>query len=459
MRSLARRSAAVAVLVTVFVLVVTTAASAASATVVYSGSKERKQIALTFDDNTNTTRALTVLRALQKNKVPATLFLIGSAVNAFPSINQEIVKGMAAGFFEVGDHSRNHPVLTKLSTHSMAAEIGAGTDAFREATGARTVPLFRPPYGATNSTVAAVAGSEGFRHLVLWDVDPRDWAGGSAQSIADHVVGHAHSGAIVVMHLSGAHTAEAVPLMASRLRAKGYELVTVSEMLKGGRLFLDVDETSEQGAAIARMVDLGFLSGYDGNYFGPGDTILRAQAAKVATLVGGIHTEEVEAVDSPTFVDVPLRRDGAGAPVAYPFDYVQEAAASGLVEGSFGSDGRPVFRPYETITRVQFAQILARMVRELKGYVDSPAAAEFGDVPEYARTDVALVSGLGLMTGTSAVTFGPWAGAKRGHVALAMTRYLDLPVQAPPELPPRVEPSGLQEPQAPPEQPAGSPAD
>ena len=69
-------------------------ASAASASVVYRGSTERKQIALTFDDNTKVDRALATLRALQKHGVPATLFLIGSSVNAYPAINSEIVKGM-----------------------------------------------------------------------------------------------------------------------------------------------------------------------------------------------------------------------------------------------------------------------------------------------------------------------------------------------------------------------------
>ena len=184
--------------------------------------------------------------------------------------------------------------------------------------------------------MAAVGGLEDFRYEVIWDVDPRDWAGGSAQSIADHVVGDAHNGAIVVMHMSGLHTAEAIPLMASRLRAKGYELVSVSEMLKGDRLFLDVDGGAEQGADIAKMVDQGFMSGYDRNYFGPNDTITRAQVAKVATLVGGIHTPDVEGADSPAFADVPVRHDSNGKVIAYPFDFVQEAAAAGLVSGRTG---------------------------------------------------------------------------------------------------------------------------
>ena len=388
---------------------------------------------------------------------------------------------MAAGWFEVGDHSWSHPVLVGLSDGAMAKQIGGGTDAFREATGARTVPLFRPPYGSTNARVAAVAGSEGFRYLVLWDIDPRDWAGGSASAIADHVVSHAHNGAIVVMHLSAPHTAAAIPSIASRLRARGYEFVTISTMLKGDRLFLDVDSGTETGQAIARMVDLGYMSGYDSNYFGPADTITRAQVAKVATLVGGLHTTEVEKAGSPTFADVPLYRDSDGNPLPYPFDYVEEAAAAGLVVGSAGPDGMPLFKPTATITRVQLAQILARMARQLKGYgVAQPAAASaeeqavisvsaaertrsrlaegaissdeavpprseasslpmgaaaaaFIDVPDYAASDVALVVQLGLMSGYSDGRFDPWAGARRAHVALVMSRYLDLPDVWPPD--------------------------
>ncbi len=427
----------------------------ASASVIYRGSSERKQIALTFDDNTIASRALATLRTLQQNEVPATLFLIGSAVNAYPAINQEIVKGMNRGWFEVGDHTWSHPVLTSLSNAAMASQIGGGTDAFRKLTGARTVPLFRPPYGSTNSRVAAVAGNEGFRYLVLWDVDPRDWAGGSAAAIANHVVGHAHNGAIVVMHLSAPNTAAAIPSIVSRLRAQGYEFVTVSTMLKGNRLFLDVDESGESGQAIARMVDEGFMSGYDSNYFGPGDSITRAQVAKVASLVGGLHTSEIDNVGSPTFSDVPLQRDARGEPVSYPFDYVEEAAAAGLVVGATRPDGTQVFRPNEAITRVQLATIVARMVRQLKGYADgtsrSVAAAEgeieetrdlaaawgeirapvFTDVPEYAAADVALVTSLGLMSGYADQTFAPWAGAKRAQVALVMSRYLDLLVASP----------------------------
>ena len=172
------------------------------------------------------------------------------------------------------------------------------------------------------------------------------------------------------------------------------------------------------------------MSGYDGNYFGPYDTITRAQVAKVATLVGGLHTGAIENGGLPSFSDVRLLRDSVGDPLAYPFDYIEEAAAAGLVVGSPGPAGTMVFRPNETISRVQLAQILARMARGLKGYSgEQPVipTPSFADVPVYAAADVALVADLGLMSGYSDGTFRPWAGAQRGHVALAMTRYLDLP--------------------------------
>ena len=436
-RRLRSSAAAVAVAVALFVLWTGTV-WAAPAKVVYSGPSTHKRICLTFDDNTRVDRSLAVLRALQKNQVPATLFLNGWPVASTPSINSEILKGMSRGLFEVGDHSWSHPVIPGLSTAEMARQIGGGTDAFRAVTGARTVPLFRPPYGSTNSQVAAVAGSEGFTHLVLWDIDPRDWQGHSAATIANHVIKNARNGSIVVMHLTGAHTAASIPLIVSDLRAKGFEFVTVSTMLKGDRLFLDVDTGTASGQAVAQMVAQGFMSGYDGNYFGPTDTITRAQVAKVATLVGGLHTDVVERADSPSFADVRPQRGSDGNVLAYPFDYVEEAAAAGLVVGAPRQDGVFVFRPNEPITRVQLAQILARMARQLKGYGSAPGTSvapamtmTFTDVPDYAAADVALVTSLGLMTGFSSKTFSPWAGAQRAHVAVAMSRYLDLPAVPP----------------------------
>ncbi|MCJ7796730.1 MAG: polysaccharide deacetylase family protein, partial [Thermoleophilia bacterium] len=259
------------------------AAWAAPATTVTRGPTDRPRIALTFDDNYQPGRALAVIDVLERYRVPATMFVIGSGITAYPSIT----KAIADGGFEVGDHSQSHAVLTKLSGTSLLKEIGAGTTAFNRATGRRTAPLLRPPYGATNSTVAAAAGEKGFRYVVLWDVDTNDWKG-LAGTIRDHVLSHAHKGAIVLMHLSAPHTAAALPGIISGLRDRGYELVTVSALLKGNRRFLDLAEGSDLGRAVLRMVDAGHMSGYDANYFGPTEPMTRGQLAKVAVLTAGL---------------------------------------------------------------------------------------------------------------------------------------------------------------------------
>lgn len=397
---------------------------AAPAIKVTRGPTDRPRIALTFDDNYQPSRALAVIDVLQRYHVPATMFVIGSGVTAYPSIT----KAIAEGGFEVGDHSQSHAVLTKLSWSALLREVGAGTAAFNRATGRRTVPLMRPPYGSTNGTVAAAAGEKGFLYLVLWDVDTNDWKGLSAATIRDHVLSHTHNGSIVLMHLSAPHTAAALPGIITGLRNRGYELVTVSTLLKGDRRFLDLAETTEVGRAVLRMVDGGYMSGYDANYFGPSDPMTRGQLAKVAVLVAGLHTPEVERADSPTFVDVLPRRDAAGKVIAYPFDYVEEAAAAGILAGRAGESGQ-VFSPGAEITRGQLAQVVARMARELKGYpadygADGPV---FSDVPDYAAADVAFTAKLGLMKGYSGGRFDVWSPGQRGHVAVVMTRFLDLP--------------------------------
>ncbi len=405
-------------------------AGADTAAIVRHGPTDRPKIALTFDDNYNVSRALAVIDVLERYDVDATMFVYGNAVTAYPSI----ARAIAAGGFEVGDHSLSHALLTGLSWTSLLREIGGGTSAYRRVTGHRTVPLFRPPYGATDSAVASAAAANGFLYVVNWDVDTNDWRGYSAATIRDHVLRNAHSGAIVLMHLSAPNTAGALPGIITGLRSRGYQLVTVSDLLKGGRRFLDLAEATAPGQAVLRMVGAGFMSGYDANYFGPADSITRAQLAKVAVLVLGLHTPAVEKADTPTFVDVHPQRDAAGNFLAYPFDYVEEAATAGIFAGRVGESGR-IFDPGRPITRGQLAQVLARMAQEFKGYPEDWGAdgPTYPDVPEYAAPAVAFTAKAGLMIGYSSTRFNTWSPAQRDHAAVVMTRFLDLPMyEAPP---------------------------
>jgi peptidoglycan-N-acetylglucosamine deacetylase len=419
----------IAALALVLFLCVGGPALAAPAVTVYHGPTDKPRIALTLDDNFRPELAVPAIHVLMQYGAKATMFVTGMYTNGQPAINQAMIQALAQGGFEIGDHSATHPDLTSLSWSGLMYEIGAGTAAFRERTGGRTVPLMRPPYGRSNDVVAEAAGEKGFQYVVQWDVDPSDWQGYSAETITSTVLRNAHNGAIVLLHMSATHTFEALPGIIKGLRDRGYELVTVSELLKGDRRFLDVTQATPGSSSVERLVAGGLMSGYDDSYFGPSDPMTRAQFAKVAVLVAGLHTPGVEAAGRPTFEDVPLVRDASGNPLEYPFDFVEEAVAAGLISGVEGTGGARRFDPYGDITRLQMARMVARMARVLKGYpqvLSAAGAPEFSDVPVDALADVRLVAQLGLMDGYSAGRFAPWEKAQRDHVAVVMARFLDL---------------------------------
>ncbi len=131
--------------------------------VVRSGPGGKKLVALTFDDGPSvyTPQVMDVLR---RKKVKATFFMLGDMVSRDPSTARRV---LAAGH-EVANHSSSHPLLPGY------ADISRASRTIRRATGFRPC-LFRPPYGALNSSVVASVRNLGMKS-VLWDVDTSDWS-------------------------------------------------------------------------------------------------------------------------------------------------------------------------------------------------------------------------------------------------------------------------------------------
>jgi peptidoglycan/xylan/chitin deacetylase (PgdA/CDA1 family) len=372
------------------------------------GPTDRPRIALTFDDNYQLPQAFETLRILKREHVPATVFVIGHYENLGPDLTQQLAKDG----LEIGDHTRSHANSPTLSWRALMIEIGNGTRTFSAATGAKTARLFRPPGGFTDEFVARAAAVQGFRYVVLWDIDPQDWKGTPAAAIQARVLSQAHNGAIVLLHLAAPHTAEALPGIISGLRNKGYELVTVTDLLKGERRFVDVDPATADGKTILRMVDSGYVEPVDADYFGPADPVTRAQLARAAVSVAG---------------------PAAGPPSkGGQVDFQALAASAGLLgPPPSGSSGDT------PINRLQLAQVLARMA-ETKGYGrqgDLAATADLADVPAYARTDVAVAVSLGLITPKSKTRLGVFALPERRQLAVILARFQDLPSVGPSTLP------------------------
>jgi peptidoglycan/xylan/chitin deacetylase (PgdA/CDA1 family) len=188
---------------------------------VTNGSRDRRVVALTFDDGPSeyTPEFLQVLR---QKEVHATFFEIGQEMPGREDVMRQI---LAAGN-ELGDHTMNHVEYPGYDQIAGAAARIEDYTHFKPC-------LFRPPGGAVNAGVVATAGSLGMR-TITWDVDPRDWSLPGSGAIYSNVVSHAQPGSIVLMHDGGgprSETLDALPQVIDALRARGYRFATVSELL------------------------------------------------------------------------------------------------------------------------------------------------------------------------------------------------------------------------------------
>jgi peptidoglycan-N-acetylglucosamine deacetylase len=189
---------------------------------------DRPRVALTFDDGPDPTRTPALLDALAELDVKATFFVVGAGVDAHPGVCRRIV----AEGHEIGNHTYHHRYLPLASARGVTEELVATDRAIERATGVTPV-LARPPWGARRpSTVRAFARLA--KRLVLWDVNSFDWRGAPAPEVARRVLERARPGSIVLLHDArdgGEVTIEAVRLIVPALRAKGFELVTVTGAL------------------------------------------------------------------------------------------------------------------------------------------------------------------------------------------------------------------------------------
>jgi peptidoglycan-N-acetylglucosamine deacetylase len=179
-------------------------------------------VALTFDDGPNPITTTKVLDALDEANAPATFFVLGMQVPG----NEVILKRMQLSGHEIGNHSWDHKDFTKLTPEQMRQQV----DSTQAAIVAADVPaptLFRPPYGSVNATVEQIVGMG----VLLWNEDPHDWAAHTPEEVVAAVVGSAKPGAIIDLHDIYNLTANALPQIITDLRARGYKLVTVSELL------------------------------------------------------------------------------------------------------------------------------------------------------------------------------------------------------------------------------------
>lgn len=207
--------------------------------IVYSGDRSSNRVALTLDMGGRVEPALDIMRFLIANNVRATIFMTGAMVdNRNTDAGRQVLALVEANLdlFELGNHSYSHPDFTTLTVGEMSVELFDTQSSIDEYVSLDTRPLFRPPFGAVDSRVAREVGELGFGELIMWDIDTIDWmpesdGGPTTAAIVNKVVSNAQGGSIVLMHLGGYNTYAALPGIVEGLRARGFDLSTVGEVL------------------------------------------------------------------------------------------------------------------------------------------------------------------------------------------------------------------------------------
>lgn len=196
----------------------------------YAESPEEREasvkgyIALTFDDGPSGALTDELLDGLKKADARATFFLCGYRMEQYPeNLERYIQEG-----HEIGVHSTVHTDLTKLSREQVHQDMKITAQKIFTATGVRPV-IMRPPGGAWNETVAQEAADEGMS-ILLWSVDPRDWASHDSSQVLETMAENAGSGDVILMHDMSKSSVSAALALVSRLQKQGYVFVTVSEL-------------------------------------------------------------------------------------------------------------------------------------------------------------------------------------------------------------------------------------
>lgn len=192
------------------------------------GTARQREIALTFDDGPGpTTPAL--LRYLVRERVPATFFLVGRAIEAHTDVlRREVDAG-----FSLGTHTQNHASLGGRTAAEQAREILTAADRITRIS-RHAVRLFRPPYGSFDARTLRVLHAERML-MVLWSVDTKDYEAHAPRPVVQAALAGAAPGRILLFHDGPAarpNTLAALRTLVPALRKRGYRLVSVPRLLR-----------------------------------------------------------------------------------------------------------------------------------------------------------------------------------------------------------------------------------
>ena len=196
--------------------------------------REDNKIALTFDTSNGIGYLPQILDILNEYNVKATFFLQGTFLRNYPDKTQMI----EANGHEVGNHSYNHPNMLELDAGEILSDFEKSADIFEKVLGHQPV-LYRPPSGASTLRDRAIARTLG-QEVIHWTVDSRDgFHSATLKEVLNRVRENMGPGSIILMHVYGKYTVQALRTLLPEYLEQGYSFVTVSELLLQGDTYVD----------------------------------------------------------------------------------------------------------------------------------------------------------------------------------------------------------------------------
>ncbi|WP_210480988.1 polysaccharide deacetylase family protein [Naasia sp. SYSU D00948] len=180
-------------------------------------------VALTFDDGPSPLTA-GLIDLFNSRDSATTFFVQGSYVGAF----RDVVRRMHDEGHQIGNHTWNHPDLTRLSAGAVREQIARTNAVIEDITGSAPT-IFRPPYGSYNDTVLGATGMP----AIMWSRDTLDWQKPGDGALVQRAMSNAQPGDIILMHDIHETTTRVVPQIVDGLLNRGFMLVTVEQILGG----------------------------------------------------------------------------------------------------------------------------------------------------------------------------------------------------------------------------------
>lgn len=191
------------------------------------GNADEPNIGLTFNISWGEERVKDILQQLENNQVKATFFVSGEWAERHP----ELLEKISEGEHELGTLGYRYKSYLEQEIEQVRKDLLHAKEVFTKL-GYKDITLLRTPSGHFNEEIITLAENQGFK-VIHWNVNVHDWKNPGTQSIVDQVMKQTSNGDILLLHASDSakQTAEALKTILPGLKNKGFQFVTISELI------------------------------------------------------------------------------------------------------------------------------------------------------------------------------------------------------------------------------------